>query len=143
MMINNLIKIILLLLISSASSAEAVIRNPFIPQLPADPVIIEPIKTAPARIEPQQPIYSNNFTRVRPPDTKITPSITPPVIAKEPVVFPSFEFTGIIWNTNMPQAIINNTIVKEGDVINEVTISSIKQNAIEMQYKGDTKTVEP
>ncbi|MFT5387297.1 MAG: hypothetical protein ACI9E5_000424 [Candidatus Omnitrophota bacterium] len=132
MMINNLIKIILLLLISSASSAEAVIRNPFIPQLPADPVIIEPIKTAPARIEPQQPIYSNNFTRVR-----------PPVIAKEPVVFPSFEFTGIIWNTNMPQAIINNTIVKEGDVINEVTISSIKQNAIEMQYKGDTKTVEP
>jgi Tfp pilus assembly protein PilP len=51
---------------------------------------------------------------------------------------PSLTVQGIIWGSNIPQAIINNTVVRVGDSIAEVKIVRIDKEGVEVFYSGRT-----
>ena len=43
---------------------------------------------------------------------------------------------GIVWGTEMPQAIINNTVVRVGEIIGEVEILDIRKEGVYVLYQG-------
>ena len=47
-----------------------------------------------------------------------------------------FELSGIMLSADGPVAIINNEIVKQGDVIDGASVSSIKENSVNLSYQG-------
>lgn len=50
--------------------------------------------------------------------------------------FPTFSIQGIIWGGQFPQAIINNKIVKAGDVIEEAKIIGIEKDGVDFLFYG-------
>jgi hypothetical protein len=48
---------------------------------------------------------------------------------------------GVIWGTELPQAIINNKVVKVGDTIEEVRILDIQKGGITVFYKSRNYTI--
>lgn len=59
------------------------------------------------------------------------------------IVLPSVEITGIVWNTNRPQAIINEHVVSIGDKIDDMIISDIRRSGIDIIYQGKHFTIKP
>ena len=59
---------------------------------------------------------------------------------KEKATLPLPELTveGIIWNTHMPQAIVNGDVVRIGDTIAGVTITNIEKQGITIDYSGES-----
>lgn len=121
------------------------IRNPFESQLPKKeetlpetkpPVTPEPAVRQPPR-EPQRPRPARPAPVVTPPKT---PQRKPE--AKE-TPMPHFAVTGIVWNTDRPQAIINGRIVNIGDTISEIEIKDIRQSGIDVLFQGETVTIKP
>ncbi len=49
---------------------------------------------------------------------------------------PALTVQGIVWGGSIPQAIINNKVLKEGDLIGEVKITKINKEGIEVFYTG-------
>jgi len=43
---------------------------------------------------------------------------------------PPLQVTGIVWGGSLPQAIINNKVMKVGDIIDEARIIDIKNNSV-------------
>ena len=107
---------------ATASTDSFVFKNPFIPMLPEPPDIIEepvierPIDRAPA-IETRAP-------REEPPK--------PP----EPVAPPQLNIAGIVWNTDRPQAIINDEVVDVGMTVNGAKIAKITRAGVEIEFKA-------
>jgi hypothetical protein len=64
---------------------------------------------------------------------QVAPSVseTPQVIRP-----PDLTLQGVIWNTYQPLAIINNQVVKIGDVIAEATVVDIDKTGIIIKYKA-------
>ena len=58
------------------------------------------------------------------------------VVRAEKVTLPTLTVQGVIWGTKIPQAIINNKVVKTGDTIEDVRIISIDKEGITVFYKG-------
>jgi hypothetical protein len=77
--------------------------------------------------DPFKNLFELHFYRMR----KVKP--------KEKLVVPLPELTieGIIWNTYMPQAIVNGQVVKIGDVIKGVTIVNIEKEGITIDHSGE------
>ena len=48
----------------------------------------------------------------------------------------NFKVQGIIWGGNFPQAVINNKILKVGDLIDGGQIASIEKKGITLNYAG-------
>ena len=130
----------LFIVIVIASNAHAV-RNPFLPQLPIEVIKIEPI------VEPvEEPTEQTEEPVVQPaqPTQPSMPTvITPKEPPKPPVVFPPFKISGVIWNSDQPQAIINDMVVSEGDLLEGVKIEMISQSAIKLSYQGVERTIAP
>ena len=59
------------------------------------------------------------------------------------IVLPSIEITGIVWNTNRPQAIVNGHVVGIGDKIDDMVISDIRRSGIDILYLGKHFTIKP
>ena len=59
----------------------------------------------------------------------------------EEVVFPPLRVNGIFSSKEGNVALINDVVMKEGDVILGVKVLRIHANAVEMEMKGQTKTV--
>lgn len=57
-----------------------------------------------------------------------------PVEAETPI--PSLRLEGIVWGGLFPQAIINGSIVKEGDKISDAEVVKIEKNEIKLSYQG-------
>lgn len=55
-------------------------------------------------------------------------------ISKEPL--PALTVQGVIWGGNLPQAIINNKVVKIGDTQEGVSIVDINKNGVIVFFKG-------
>jgi len=51
---------------------------------------------------------------------------------------PALSIEGLIWNTRIPQAIINGKVVRVGDVIEDVKILKIDKEGIEVEYQGES-----
>lgn len=46
-----------------------------------------------------------------------------------------FDVTGTVWGTKLPQAIVNETVVRVGEVINGALILDIKKEGVYVQYE--------
>lgn len=57
-----------------------------------------------------------------------------PAEAETPI--PSLRLEGIVWGGLFPQAIINGSIVKEGDKISDAEVVKIEKNEIKLSYQG-------
>lgn len=113
----------------------AQIRNPFIPQLPKKAEIVA---------ENPVPVPDNTSKIPIPKPVETKPGNTIAVEPKAPPLpQPNFTVTGIIWNTDRPQAIINGQVVDIGDMVQEFKIESINQTAIEVSIQGVKMTVKP
>lgn len=64
---------------------------------------------------------------------------TPP----EPIIPPELTVQGIIWQTDRPQAIINNNVVDIGDSILGTKIITINKNSIQFKYENEMFTITP
>ncbi len=92
------------------------VRDPFIPQIP----IIKPEPPPTQEIKPPEPIV------ITPPITPVEP---PPVVREKPKP-PQLNISGIVWNTERPQAIVNGQVITVGDTISAFTITKIDKNGI-------------
>lgn len=52
------------------------------------------------------------------------------------VKLPPLKISGVIWGTKIPQAIINNKVVKIGDMIDGVKIINISREEITVSYQS-------
>ena len=53
------------------------------------------------------------------------------------------EVQGIIWDSKIPQAIINNTVVKAGEVIEGAEILAIRKEGVYVLYEGKQYILRP
>ncbi len=114
------------------------LRNPFLPQLPEEVPQEKPA-------EEEGPASSTDKKTPNPAQTtpgQNTNKESPPV-AEEPVVKPSYKISGIVWNTDRPQAIIEGRVVDIGDKIEEWDITAISRNGVEVSYKNHSFLIEP
>lgn len=125
------------LVFSAEESVPAATRNPFTPQLPKKIKIVEDKqKTVPENIT------KNPLDKAKTNDQKIQiPVAGEPKVPELPQ--PKFIVTGIIWNSDRPQAIINGQVVDIGDVVQEFKIESIDPLGIEVSIRGVKMTVKP
>lgn len=52
----------------------------------------------------------------------------------EEVVLPSFNIQGVVWGGDVPQAIINDKVVKVGDVLSDAKIIEISKNGVTVVF---------
>jgi len=57
-------------------------------------------------------------------------------VEKASLPLPSLTVQGIIWGGDLPQAIINNKVVKKGDTIEGVRIVDINKNGVAIFFEG-------
>jgi len=89
---------------------------------------MEEIDVAPS-IEPGQPSKPVFTTR--------------PKEDKAPAAPPSLNITGLIWNSDRPQAIINEQVVDIGDTVQNVEIVAIHKMGVDISFNGQVITVKP
>ena len=64
-------------------------------------------------------------------------TVISPGPVKPETSIPSFRLEGIVWGGIFPQAIINGSIVKEGDKISDAEVVKIEKNEIKLSYQGN------
>lgn len=50
--------------------------------------------------------------------------------------FPALTVRGIIWGSSLPQAIINDKVVKVGDTVDGVTVEGIEKSGVSVSFAG-------
>ncbi len=112
--------------------------NPFKSRLPA--IKILPKKGLDTTSRPHQ----NDFRPQGPDNTKNLIPVPPqPQPELEPKLMPELTITGLIWNSDRPQAIINAEVVGIGDIVSEVEIISINKKGVAVSFDGRTITISP
>ncbi len=102
-------------------------QNPFESQLPEKPVVVKlPDK-------PESDPHDDDKKKTEP-----TRPETPPEIP-----LPTTVISGIIWDSDRPQAIINENVVSEGDTILGIKIISIRKLGIDGLFHGRSVTLKP
>lgn len=115
--------------------AELEIRNPFIPQLPKETISKE-LELVPSLPKPKprpDPGKIPEGKEGRDAEKQIPEDLQPPEL----------NIKGLIWNSNRPQAIINDQVVDLGDTVSEAEIVSIQKNEIGILFKGQKITIKP
>ena len=100
------------------------IKDPFLSRLPVEKKVksVQAISQNPMDVKsPGSALPAGNQMG----NTVLAVEVRPPVIT----------ISGLVWNTDRPQAIVNNQIVEIGDKINEWTIVTIDEEGIEIAYK--------
>ena len=108
----------------TAPSTTGPVTNPFVSKLPQPKVIpmnVPPPSPLPRRIEIETP-----------PPAHVTPT-QPPLVT----------ISGVVWDSDRPQAIINGQVVDVGDKISEMEIVSISKSQIDVLYLGEKFTLTP
>ncbi|MGE0267220.1 MAG: hypothetical protein AB7S78_02010 [Candidatus Omnitrophota bacterium] len=123
----------------SLDEPAVITRNPFTPQLPKKVKIVE------EKPKPGSDNSDKNLSDKPKPDnqkiqtqTPVTADLKAPELPQ-----PKFTITGILWNSDRPQAIINGQVVDIGDIVQEFKIESIDPTGIEVSFKGVKMTVKP
>ena len=120
------------------------IKNPFKSQLPQkepepDPVVPEQQPhIVPPPLPPEQPVPPKQIPDF--PKPKVVDTIRENIPTPE-IPVPSVTITGIIWNSDRPQAIINGQIVDIGDTVSDLTITDIQQSSIKATFHGKSVTI--
>ena len=71
--------------------------------------------------------------------------VTQPIQAKiiEPPKPPSLTISGLVWNSQRPQAIINGQVVNQGDTIAGARIVLIRKTGIDIVFQDTNFTIKP
>jgi hypothetical protein len=107
------------------------VPNPFISKIPKEAVVVP----TPAKSEsPAAPSFYNPALPV--------PPVPPPVArsAEEPEA--PINVQGVIWESEKPQAIINDQIVGIGDQVGKAKVTSIAKSQVVLSYPNKTVTFE-
>ena len=105
------------------------LKNPFISQLPK-PFVAE---VKPPEPPPKTEIFPTVKPEIKPkPQTQIVQEVKKPPVVNPPVL----SISGLVWNTDRPQAIVNGQIYELGDSVDNATIMEINENGIIVMYKG-------
>ena len=99
--------------------------------MPAPKAIFDSVYT-PSKEDPFKnllQLYLYNMRKVKPKEKTSLP-------------LPKFTIEGIIWNANMPQAIVNGQVVRIGDTIEGVRIVKIEKQGITIDYNGESVLIE-
>ena len=65
-------------------------------------------------------------------------------IQKETIVgLPQLQVQGMIWGSAMPQAIVNNMIVKIGEIVDGAEILDIRKEGVYVLYEGKQYILRP
>lgn len=107
------------------------LTNPFHVQLP------EVKKEEAVKIPTNPDDMDNDFLNRR------QRSIEQAPIQKKEEPIPKLDLTGLIWNSDRPQAIINGQVVSVGDTVSEVKITAINKSGVDIEFKGKTLTISP
>ncbi len=104
------------------------IRNPFLSQLP---VAAQIIKTP---VEPVVQKVNNGVSQ------KSVANVikAAPVVAAQltKTTGPEVHLQGIMWGIERPQAIVNDTVVGVGDMVQEMQITGITKDGVEVLVRG-------
>jgi hypothetical protein len=101
------------------------LRNPFLPKIPKNESLNRTPTTAPQ-------------ITIRPTQQK---TIAP---QKAQPIKPNFRFMGLVWNTKKPQAIIDNQVVKVGDIVGTTwMVTKIVKEGVEVTSQNITFFIEP
>lgn len=67
----------------------------------------------------------------------------PPATTEGNVVksLPAYTIQGVIWGTELPLAIINNKVLKIGDMLDEAKVENIDKNGVVVSLKGNLFTL--
>ena len=121
------------------------IKNPFESQLPKkepEPVpavmIKEPLPPVVKNFDPEPRIKPIQETETRRP---IIQEKVREIVPMPEIPVPTVTITGIIWNSDRPQAIINGKIVNIGDTILDLKITDIQKTGIEALFHGKSVTI--
>lgn len=123
------------------------IKNPFKAQLPEKEIIDENPDVGEKAPKPIEPDPKKSEVPIGPP--KPIESIelmnpSPEAIDAEPekiIPLPDVIVSGIIWNSDRPQAIINEQIVNIGDTILGIEITEIRKTGVDGLFHGKTVTI--
>jgi len=96
-------------------------KNPFMSQIPQEIVVQKPVE--------KKVVPVKSVTPIKKPLSK--PKIE--VIDKKSL---NLKLNGMVWGGPKPQAIINDRIVSEGDIIESKKIESITKMGVRIRYKG-------
>ena len=101
-------------------------EDPLIDKLPK-PKTIEEISYKKTEKDPLKNIFAQFLERLR-------RRVPEEEIEKLPI--PDLNIEGLIWNSDMPQAIVNGSVVKIGDDIEGIKIVEINKKGITIEYEG-------
>lgn len=129
------------LIVDSSSFETLPEQDPFTPRVPVEVIQVQ-------RPEPVHPVVIDEPVVPPPPPSMEEPppgvppveEVQPPPIPKEPL--PAINISGLVWNTNRPQAIIDGHIVEVGDMVSGVKIVDIQKSGITVLFHGRTKVLE-
>ena len=99
------------------------IKNPFVSQLPK-PIVEPPVSV---KVEP-----ASRETYTPPVAFEPSPQHEP---ERPPVIPPTLDIQGLVWNTHRPQAIINDQIFEIGDTIAQAKIIGVEKSGVKIIYQ--------
>ena len=105
------------------------LRDPFEPQIP-QPEIVGPIEEEVSEPEPE-PIIAEQLPLYQPEEKIPAPSADAYVI------------TGLVWNSDRPQAVVNGKIVDIGDRLDYWEVVDITKVGIELSYRDQNYVIKP
>lgn len=68
--------------------------------------------------------------------TGMLPTVKEKVIEGIKPALPQLNITGLIWNTDRPQAVVNDNVLSVGDEIDGIKLLSVDKDGIMVKYKG-------
>jgi hypothetical protein len=111
------------------------IRDPFVSPLAKTkkPEVKNPVPIPPP-VEPVRPVVPIVRQPEPPRPAPVVPAPPTPVVP--PFSSAGLKINGIVWNTNLPQAIVNDRVVRIGEDLQGAQIVAIKKEGIEVIHNG-------
>lgn len=116
--------------------------NPFESKFPLpekeDPQIVDPNIR-----QPQRNDEDSSFRRTT---TSPSPAVVTPEQAQQAIqqsLASSVVVTGVVWNSDRPQAIMNGQVLSQGDNFGEYTIANIQKEQIVLTANGQEFLIKP
>ena len=110
-------------------------KNPFKTYLPEKEEI-----PSPAKIDELKKVEEEKKKQAAKKEKTSVPSKVKEQVKIEPpkptIIAPKLEISGIVWNTERPQAIINGKVVAIGDKVSDSEIIAIDKTGVEILYQG-------
>lgn len=116
--------------------SDSYFRNPFKPQLPQRKQVSKPSPEAAKKSIKKKKTQAQKKAAT----SKHILKQSVEAIPQEP---PLMVISGLVWNSERPQAIVNNQIIDVGDKIETIQVVAIRKEGIEIKFNGRTITIEP